>query len=194
MKLELLPMSQLLTMKIKGELWIVDNLLVRGGISILVAQPKSGKTTFALQLSKSIARGTKALNEFDVEKGTVIYLALEENLQHFQAKLIESDFKESDNISVQIGSRDRYVADKFRSTMENLKPDFLVIDTFGLFFDIKDLNEYVQVNQVLKDLRSIARDLDIHIMLVHHANKSGEGTKSIMGSNAIRGGVDAAIF
>ena len=58
--------------------WLVEDMLLEGGLSMLVAKPKIGKSTFARFLAASVAKGDLLLGR-DVKQGPVIYIAMEEN-------------------------------------------------------------------------------------------------------------------
>ena len=66
--------------------WPVPELISEG-LTILAGAPRSGKTTFCLDLALGVAGGTAALNTMDVEAGDVLYLALEEPLRRLHERL-----------------------------------------------------------------------------------------------------------
>lgn len=43
--------------------WLVDNLLIQGGCSLLAAKPKVGKTTLSRCLALAVARGEQFLGQ-----------------------------------------------------------------------------------------------------------------------------------
>jgi len=63
--------------------WIVADKLPAGGISILSAKPKVGKSTLARCLALAVARGEQFLG-CPTTQGTVVYLALEEKRSEVQ--------------------------------------------------------------------------------------------------------------
>src|SRR5439155_18507176 len=58
--------------------WLVEGLLPLGGLSLLAAKPKVGKSTLARNLALAVARGEPFLDRA-VRPGPVVYLALEEH-------------------------------------------------------------------------------------------------------------------
>ncbi|MCH5204866.1 MAG: AAA family ATPase, partial [Oscillospiraceae bacterium] len=64
---------------------IIDGLLYPGTY-LFVGAPKVGKSFFMLQLAYHISTGTK-LWEYSVRKGSVLYLALEDNYHRLQERL-----------------------------------------------------------------------------------------------------------
>ena len=57
--------------------WLVADHLPAGGVSMVVAKPKVGKSTMARCLALAVARGSNFLN-CETSQGSVLYLALEE--------------------------------------------------------------------------------------------------------------------
>lgn len=172
--------------------WLVDKLLSVGGLSLWIGQPKSGKSTLLRQLCICIAQGKPFLDR-KIKQGMVYCLSLEEQESIVKDQLNAQKVNFNDSIYVHYGPCGNDI-----ELLENILVDnqvnFLVIDTMALFLDTDDLNNYGIVNKLLKDCRNIARNSGCHIALIHHQNKNElGGTKSIMGSNAIHGGVDNAL-
>ena len=83
----LLPLGDLLTRPDIPVEYVVENLLVSGTVSGVVAKPKVGKSTFARNLCLAVSRGDKFLG-FETRRGECIYLALEEREED-----IKNDFR-----------------------------------------------------------------------------------------------------
>ncbi len=64
---------------------LIEGLLY-AGTYLFVGAPKVGKSFFMLQLAFSVSTG-KPLWNYSVNKGTVLYLALEDNLGRLQKRL-----------------------------------------------------------------------------------------------------------
>jgi hypothetical protein len=67
--------------------YLLENLLVAGTVSCIVAKPKVGKSAFARNLCLSVSRGENFLG-LKTKRGECIYLALEERAQD-----IKNDFR-----------------------------------------------------------------------------------------------------
>lgn len=177
--------------------WLVEDLLNIGGLSLLVADPKVGKS----QLSRHLIVGALFNSQFlgkDILGGnTVIYLALEDiprELKNYLNSMGVTD----DCRNLLIGDRSwcsENNIEQLRVDIRENKATLCVIDTFVAFSDLLDLNEYTQVYKLMQKLSNIARDENCHILFVHHKNKGdGVGAKSIMGSQAFFGGVDTCFI
>jgi RecA-family ATPase len=65
--------------------WAVPGLLCEG-LNLLAGAPKLGKSWLSLGLGAAIANGDPALNTIDVERGPVLYCALEDTGRRLQRR------------------------------------------------------------------------------------------------------------
>ena len=176
-------------------LW--DNTLIRGGLSILVAKPKVGKSTLARNLVLAVARGEPSfLGRSITSSGPIVYLALEEKRSEVRKHFERMGVTENLPIFIHTGSAPEQALDELRKAVLDNKAVLAIVDPLQRLVRIPDLNDYSKVSLALEPLMQIARDSDCHILLVHHANKgiAREGGDSILGSTAIFGGVDCALI
>ena len=61
--------------------WLVDNLVPKGGIALLSAKPKVGKSCFARNMALAVARSGRFLGRH-CDGGLVLWVALEERKEH----------------------------------------------------------------------------------------------------------------
>jgi len=176
-------------------LW--DRILIKGGLSVAVGKPKAGKSTWARNLAYLIAKGAPSfLGRAITASGPVVYFALEEKRSevkdHFKRMGAAADLP----IFIHTGSAPEKAMEELKKAIIESKAGLAIVDTLQRLIRVKDLNDYSQVSLTLELLMQIARDTGCHILLVHHANKgmSKEGGDSILGSTAIFGGVDTALF
>lgn len=66
--------------------WAVKGVIPEG-TTFIAGPPKLGKSIFALNIAVAVAEGGPALSYFDVERGAVLYLALEDGERRIQARL-----------------------------------------------------------------------------------------------------------
>jgi len=193
----LTPLGDLLAEPPEDIAYIWADTIPKGGLSLLVAKPKVGKSTLARNLALRIARGDA---EFLVRKimgpGPVVYLALEEKRSEVRKHFEKMGATEDLPILVHIGSAPEEALQELRTAIIDSKAVFAIVDPLQRLVRIQDLNDYSQVSLALEPLMQIARDTNCHIMLVHHANKGigREGGDMILGSTALFGGVDCALI
>jgi hypothetical protein len=173
--------------------WLVDDLLPAGGVALLTAKPKVGKSTLARQLALSVARGERFLDRMTAQ-GAVIYLALEEKRsevrKHFRAMGATGD----EAIYIFASTAPVDVLVQIRTVIGEKQPALLIIDPLFKFTRVRDGNDYAQVTAALEPLLALARETGTHVLCVHHEGKGDrQGGDAILGSTAIFAAVDTAI-
>jgi AAA domain len=78
--------AELLAVELPEPRYAVDGLITEG-LAFACGAPKLGKSWLAAGLGIAVAAGGKALGKIDVEKGEVLYLALEDNPRRLQSRL-----------------------------------------------------------------------------------------------------------
>jgi 5S rRNA maturation endonuclease (ribonuclease M5) len=175
--------------------WLVEGILPTGGMSVMSAKPKVGKSTVARQLALNVATGTPFLGR-ETRQREVIYLALEEKLQevkdHFRALGATGD----EPIFIHCGSTPVAAMEEARVLLQKYPGALLIIDPLFKFARVKDGNDYIQVTSALEPILALARETDAHILCVHHASKGerADPTDAILGSTAIFANVDSALM
>jgi hypothetical protein len=172
--------------------WLWAGILPAGGLSLLVAKPKVGKTTLAFNLAVAVAAGEDFLGR-KTKQSPVIYLALEEKKSEIRRKLKALPHA-PEKISFHFGSAPERAVQEVRNLIQETKAGFLVVDVLQKLCRVKDLNDYAQVTNTLEPLMATAREENCHIMLTHHAGKADrQDGDDILGSTALLGGVDTLI-
>jgi 5S rRNA maturation endonuclease (ribonuclease M5) len=174
--------------------WLVEDRLPSGGLSIMVAKPKVGKSTLARCLAVCVSQGKPWLNQ-DVSQGPVLYLALEEKrselIKHFRAM----GATETDPIFIFAGMSPQDGIIQLTEAVKFHKPALIIIDPLFRFTRVRDGNAYSEVTAALEPLLNLARQSGSHVLLVHHSGKGDRnGGDSILGSTAIFGSVDTAFI
>lgn len=174
--------------------WLVEERLPSGGLSIMAAKPKVGKSTLARCLALAVAQGKDWL-ECATHQGPVFYLALEEKRaelrRHFEAMGATAD----DPLYLFIEPSPADGLAQLRKAAEIHNPVLIVVDPLFRFVRVKDGNDYTQVTAALEPLLTLARQTGAHVLLVHHSSKKGSGDgDGILGSTAIFGSVDTALL
>ena len=174
--------------------WLVEDMLPAGGLSILSARPKVGKSTLARCLAVAVAQGRPWLNR-DTAQGPVIYLALEEIERMVQAHFRMLRLQESDSVHVHIGPPPAEGLKWLAKTVTEFKPTLVIVDPLmHLISGVKDLNDYASVTGALRPFLNMARESGAHVLLVHHNSKiANDQGREILGSTALLGIVDCAI-
>jgi hypothetical protein len=172
---------------------VVDETLPVGGISMIAAKPKVGKSTTARSLAVKVARGDDFLGR-TTTKGAVVYLALEEKrsevAKHF-ARMGASD----ESIFVHVGAAPEDALAALKSAIVDHKPVLAIVDPLLKLVRLRDANDYAEVSRAMEPLIELARTSGCHILCVHHLGKGERtGGDAILGSTALFGAVDTAIL
>ena len=175
--------------------WLVQDMLTTGGLSLLVAKPKCGKSTLARCLALAVARGGPWLDR-DVAQGNVLYVALEDQRavvrDHFRAMGLGDKPKEP--IESFIGSPPKDALDALVDRIRERRPALVIVDPLFRLLNIKDGNDYAEITRALQPLLDIARESSAHVMCVHHARKDAGGKgDEVLGSTALYGSVDCLL-
>ena len=178
--------------------WTVKGLLPTGGMSMLAARPKAGKSTLARCAMLAVARGMELLGRETV-KGTVLALNLEDSMRKVRVHMNEIGAHRDDKIlwfgpaDMPHKATDRL--DLLDALIAKHKPALVVIDTAIHFLGLTETNDYGPVAMALHPLKNMARAADSHIMLLHHTNKGADNTgREIMGSTAFEAAPDTVMI
>ena len=175
--------------------WLLADKLPAGGLSVLSAKPKVGKSTFARCLSLAIAKGEPFL-ECATTKGPVIYLALEEKRSEVRRHFADLGATGEEEIYIHTASAPQEAMLELNRATKQRRPVLIVVDPLFKFVRIRDEKAYAEVCNAIEPLLTLARESGAHVLLSHHSGKmeKADATDSILGSTAIFGGVDTAII
>jgi hypothetical protein len=174
------------------QIWMWEGILPDGGMSLLVAKPKVGKTTLAFNLAVAVSRGRDFLGR-KTEQGPVVYLALEEKRGEIKKKLAAAGIAD-ESLRFHFGSAPLNAMAEVEPLIAETKAKLLIIDVLQKFCRLRDLNDYAIVTNALEPLMAAARKQGCHILLTHHAGKADRPDgDDILGSTGLLGGVDTSI-
>jgi hypothetical protein len=187
--------------------WLVEGLWARAGVGILGGAPKCCKSWLALDMALSIASNTSCLDTFAVHDAGPVMLYMAEDAapivksrllgicRHRRMKLDELPIDVITAASLRI-DRER---DQLRlvRTVRHVKPRLLVLDPFVRLHRV-DENDAGAVSGVLGYLRTLQRELDVAVLVVHHARKNGasngQAGQSLRGSGDLHAWGDSNLY
>jgi RecA-family ATPase len=190
-------MEQLIEAPPEDTHYVVDDLLPSAGTSLLLAKPKTGKSTLARQLAVAVAQGGTILGR-SVEQGRVLYLCLEEIASEVLAHLRMLGADKGDPIHSLFGAVNKRTAiAQLNATLKHFGDVRLVIiDPLFRFLPVEDSSNYVEVNDWTERLSELAKKYGAHVMALHHLKKRIEedSMDQTLGSTAINGAVDTILM
>ena len=193
-KLNVIDGETLMDMRLAPTKFCIDTLLPQG-ICILGGAPKIGKSWLVLDLCVRIAKGETVWN-LKTNKGTVLYLCLEDTLRRIQERLnsITDDVPTEAYFTTTAHTLADGLCDDIRSFV-NEHPDtvFIAVDTFQVIRGHASDTSYGNDYEDLRKLKTLADELNITLLLVHHLRKQSDSDplNKISGTTGISGAVDA---
>jgi 5S rRNA maturation endonuclease (ribonuclease M5) len=174
--------------------YVVDNLLPLGGTAILAGRPKGGKSTLALNLALSVARGESFLGR-STRKGTVLYLALEGARGAWTQVLRALGVTESDDLYLCIDRAPDAAIQWLRDAIAEHQPTLVVVDTMQRLLRVKDGNDYATGSNATDAVIELARTAKAGLVMVHHSGKTrhADVIDEVMGSTAWAAAVDTVV-
>lgn len=178
---------------------VIDGLLY-SGTYLFAGAPKVGKSFLMAQLAYHVSTGLP-LWGYAVHKGTVLYLALEDDHRRLQGRLYRMfGMDGTDNLRFAIYAKQLGVGleeqlKKF--VQEHSDTKLIIIDTLQKVRESGgDKYSYANDYEVVGKLKRLADDCGICLLLVHHTRKQQADDKfdMISGTNGLLGAADGAFL
>lgn len=202
--------------------WLIEHWWQRGSHGILAGQPKSFKSTIAMDMFFSVASGKPFLGEFKCHFGGPVIIVQNENSDHIMKdrwEKIALSKGEIGKVKTDSGSRlqiewarnlpifminqtgftldDAANRVALEELIQELKPAAIQLDPLYLMFS-GDVNSAQELNPILTWCLYIKQTYNCAIMLVHHYGKgTKEGQRSgqrMLGSTTLHGWVESALY
>jgi hypothetical protein len=181
--------------------WLVEELWGASSVGVIGGAPKCAKTWLGLDMALSVATGTACLDKYAVpEPGPVLVYLAEDALPVVRERVAGM----ARHRGLDIAGVDIHVItapvlrldrgpDRTRllETTKRLKPRLLLLDPLVRLHGI-DENNVGEVAELLAYFRSLQRQLDLSVLLVHHTRKNAAGGAS--SGQGLRGSSDIHAF
>ena len=192
--------TELMAIEFPEPRWIVPGI-VPEGTTILAGKPKMGKSWLALGTSLAVAAGGIALGTKRVDRGAVLYLALEDNPRRLQSRLKKLLPSGAAPEGLKLATQWPRLGDGGLEALEawlNAHPDarLVVIDTLAKFRTGQSgKNLYKEDYEAVEPLVELAADHNVAVLIVHHLRKLGaeDPLDQVSGSMGLTGGADGAL-
>ena len=174
-KLAVIDGETLMDARLPKRNFCVETLLPEG-ISMLGGAPKVGKSWMVLLLALQVAKGEPLWN-LPTKQGTVLYLALEDSQSRLQDRVnrLTGEAPASIHFATTAGT----IGDELCMQISKFKlehPDtvLVIIDTFQIVRNNRIETSYANDYEEVRELKALADDLKISLLLVHHLRKQGD--------------------
>jgi len=194
--------AQLRTMEFPPQRWAVPDILPEG-CNILAGNPKMGKSAMCLNLALSVATGGMAFGKIPVEKGGVLYLALEDTERRLHERHIKmlkgSVWPENLHFDTKWEPiKDGEVPGLAKRIEEIPDLRLVIIDTLEIIRPEQTGKHKTQYSIDVEDVRVIkklAEKYNISILIVLHFRKykSGDIMADFSGTYGLTGAADGLL-
>ena len=197
--LEIVSMAELYDSVYPSKPPLIDGLLYPGTY-LFVGAPKLGKSFLMAQIAYHISMGVP-LWEYPARKGTVLYLALEDDYRRLQERLYRmfgTDGADSLFFSVSAGNLGNGLDEQLQEFMkQHTDTRLIIIDTLQKVREVGGDNySYANDYEIITRLKQFADSYGICLLLVHHTRKQGSDDKfdMISGTTGLLGAADGAFL
>ena len=178
---------------------VIEGLLYPGTY-LFAGAPKLGKSFLMMEMAYHVATGT-SLWEYPARKGTVLYLALEDDQRRLQERLYRmfgTECTEHLHLATRADSLGGTLMDQLRNFVKD-HPDtaLIIIDTLQKIREIGgESYSYSNDYEVITRLKEFTDATGICLLLVHHTRKQQADDKfeMISGTNGLMGAADGAFL
>jgi hypothetical protein len=181
--------------------WLVDQLWGDSSVGLIGGAPKCSKTWLGLDLALSVATGTPCLGKYAVPRAGPVLVYLAEDalpvLRERVAGMARHRGLDLAKVEMHVITAPtlRLDRDPHRSrlleTAKRLRPRLVLLDPLVRLHGI-DENKAGEVAGLLAYFRSLQRQLDLSLILVHHSRKNAAGAAAA--GQGLRGSSDLHAF
>jgi predicted ATP-dependent serine protease len=200
------PFEMFLAEEAEAVDFVVEGLLPAGGLSLIGAKPKVGKSTLVRVLAHAVASGTPFLGR-QTTRGSVLYVSIEERRDDVRRHFAQLGNTGHPDLLVHVGpvpgnpkgsgreALRRHRMAWLTAEIARFQPSFVGIDTWGRFVALRDSNDYSEVTEASEALIDLAHQSGAHFAFTHHARKQdAELIDALVGSTGIVGAVDTVLL
>ncbi len=187
----------------KGDFgWVFNGLIAEGTVSMLVAEPRLGKTTLLVQMSLALSAGVNVLGTVVPKPRKVLYILAEGSRHAFRERLRTTCAsmgipETSMNWWVQPdGMADfKLTGSETSRIIRAAKAELVVLDTLGYFSGSDENDSLAWKKNVMAPLRAYCAEFGCAFVINHHPRKSaadgaGNRWEQGRGTSAMFGDVD----
>ena len=181
--------------------WLVQSLWGESSVGVIGGAPKCSKTWLGLDLALSVATGTACLGKYAVpQPGPVLVYLAEDALPIVRqrvAGMARHRGLELADVAIHVITSPTLQLDRephrswLLETARRLRPRLLLLDPLVRLHGI-DENHAGEVAGLLAYFRSLQRQLDLSVVLVHHTRKNAAG--GVAAGQGLRGSSDLHAF
>jgi hypothetical protein len=181
--------------------WLVEELWGASSVGVIGGAPKCAKTWLGLDMALSVATGTACLGKYAVPEPGPVLVYLAEDALPVVRERVEGMARhrglDLGQVEIHVITAPTLRLDRDRDrtrlleTTRLLRPRLLLLDPLVRLHGI-DENNAGEVAELLAYFRSLQRQLDLSVLLVHHTRKNAAG--GVAAGQGLRGSGDIHAF
>ena len=192
----------LMTMTFQPIKYVVPGIIVEG-LTLLAGKPKLGKSWLLLHAAVAVASNGFTLGEIHCAEGDVLYCALEDNMRRLQSrltKLLGISKSWPDRLHLQcemprLADGGLTTIKQWIATAEH--PRLIIIDTLAMVRPQKgkDQTQYDADYAAVLELRKLATEHELAVVVVHHLRKqdADDPFDAVSGTLGLTGAPDSVL-
>jgi len=200
---QLLPMVRVaeISNEENTQRWLVEQLWGESSVGVIGGAPKCSKTWLGLDLALSVATGTECLGKYAVPRAGPVLVYLAEDALPIVRERVEGMARHRGldlaGVEIHVITAPTLRLDRgphrerLFETVRRIRPRLLLLDPLVRLHGI-DENNATEVAQLLAYFRSLQRQLDLSVVLVHHTRKNAAG--GVAAGQGLRGSSDLHAF
>ena len=185
----------------KARRWLIEQLWGESSVGVIGGAPKCSKTWLGLDMALSVATGTACLGKYAVPQAGPVLIYLAEDalpvVRERVAGMARHRGLDLAGVEVHVITAPTLRLDRdphrgrLLETAKRLRPRLLLLDPLVRLHAI-DENHAGEVAGLLAYFRSLQRQLDLSVVLVHHTRKNAAG--GVAAGQGLRGSSDLHAF
>jgi len=194
--------AELMAVDFPAPRWAVPGLLAEG-VNLCAGAPKLGKSWLSLGLGADIANGDPALGSIEVERGPVLYCALEDTgrrLQRRRRQMLAHGSRPAPLLTLETAvptmshGGEALLVEWLEA---NPHARLVIIDTFARMrgSDPMGMSAYAADYAAAVRFKTLADHYNVPFLLIHHVRKQAadDFQSLVSGTNGLTGAVDATL-
>jgi hypothetical protein len=196
--------STIMTMRFAPIKYVIPGIVVEG-LTLFAGKPKIGKSWLLIHAAVAVATGGFTLGQIHCPQGDVLYCALEDNKRRVQSRLKRLTAPDTDLSRLffytygEMGRLSEGGLDTIRAWLGSVpQPRLIIIDTLAVVRSPKKKDESTydaDYNAVL-ELRNLANEFGLAIIVVHHLRKADadDAFDTVSGTLGLTGAPDSILI
>jgi hypothetical protein len=185
--------------------WLVEGLWGWPAVGFVAGTPKSMKTWMALELAVAVASGQPCLGRYPVKKrGHVLLYAAEDTAEAIRdrvAAIAAARHIDLDTLGIGLITVPTLRLDneehrrRLRATVAAIRPRLLILDPLVRLHG-GDENSSADISSLLDFLRTLQREHEVAVLVVHHVRKSpaSQPGQALRGSGDLHAWLDSGLY